>query len=74
MNDGVTMTHKDEAKIAGCLAMLENCLRRTGSFLEPKPDGRAQIEQIRATVTLVLDELADTDVDRAREARAQQVR
>ena len=29
--------------------MLENCLRRTGSFLEPKPDGKAQTEQIRVT-------------------------
>ena len=59
------MTNSDEHKISKCLEMLENCLRRTGSFLEPKPDGRAQTEQIRATVTLVLDELATLELDRA---------
>ena len=59
------MMSSDEKKLATCLEMLENCLRRTGSFLEPKPDGRAQTEQIRATVTLVLDELAELELDRA---------
>jgi hypothetical protein len=60
------MTRAEEAKIGKCLEMLENCLRGKGSFLEPKPDGRTQTEQIRATVTLVLDELATIDqLDRA---------
>jgi hypothetical protein len=63
------MSTSDETKINRCLEMLENCLRRTGSFLEPKPDGRAQTEQIRATVTLVLDELRAIELDRARAAR-----
>jgi hypothetical protein len=60
------MSRADEQKIARCLEMLENCLRRTGSFLEPRPDGRAQTEQIRATVRLVLDELESARVDRRR--------
>ena len=44
--------------------MLESCLRKTGSFLEPKPDGKAQTEQIKATVTWVLEELEQVHVDR----------
>ena len=59
------MRSTDENKIDACLEMLENCLRRTGSFLEPRPDGRDQTEQIRATVTLVLDELETLELDRA---------
>ena len=58
------MTRADEQKVSRCLEMLENCLRKTGSFLEPKPDGRAQAEQIRQTVSLVLDELESVKVDR----------
>ena len=54
----------DDEKISRCLKMLENCLGRTGSFLEVNPDGRAQTEQIRATVVLVLDELATLELDR----------
>jgi hypothetical protein len=60
------MTRSDETKVAKCLEMLENCLRRTGSFLEPKPDGRAQTEQIRVTVKFVLDELAALELERER--------
>ncbi len=60
------MTRADEQKVSRCLEMLENCLRKTGSFLEPKPDGKAQTEQIRATVSLVLDELESVKVDRRR--------
>ena len=62
----MAMTRCEETKIAKCLEMLENCLRRTGSFLEPKPDGRAQTEQIRVTVKFVLDELATLELDRER--------
>ena len=60
------MTRTDEQKVSRCLEMLESCLRKTGSFLEPKPDGRAQTEQIRATVSLVLDELEAVKIDRRR--------
>ena len=60
------MTRADEQKINRCLEMLENCLHKTGSFLEPKPDGRAQAEQIKATVTWVLEELEQVHVDRRR--------
>jgi hypothetical protein len=60
------MTRNDETKVAKCLEMLENCLRRTGSFLEPKPDGRAQTEQIRVTVKFVLEELAALQLERER--------
>ena len=60
------MTRVDEQKISRCLEMLENCLRKTGSFLEPQPDGKAQTEQIKATVTRVLDELQQVPVDRRR--------
>jgi hypothetical protein len=63
------MTRSDETKVAKCLEMLENCLRRTGSFLEPKPDGRAQTEQIRVTVKFVLDELAELELERERGGR-----
>ena len=58
------MTRADEQKVSRCLEMLENCLRKTGSFLEPKPDGKAQTEQIKATVTWVLDELEQVHVER----------
>jgi hypothetical protein len=58
------MTRVDETKVAKCLEMLENCLRRTGSFLEPKPDGKAQTEQIRVTVKFVLDELEALQLQR----------
>ena len=61
-DDDVTRT--DEQKVTQCLEMLENCLRNTGSFLEPKPDGKAQTQQIRATVTWVLEELEQVHVDR----------
>ena len=58
------MTRTDEQKVSRCLEMLESCLRKTGSFLEPKPDGKAQTEQIKATVTWVLEELEQVHVDR----------
>jgi hypothetical protein len=60
------MTRRDETTISKCLEMLENCLRRTGSFLEPKPDGRAQTEQIRVTVRFVLDQLETLEIERAK--------
>ena len=59
------MTRRDETTLSQCLEMLENCLRRTGSFLEPKPDGRAQTEQIRVTVRFVLDQLETLEIERA---------
>jgi len=59
------MTRPEETTISKCLEMLENCLRRTGSFLEPKPDGRTQTEQIRVTVKFVLDELETLEIERA---------
>jgi hypothetical protein len=58
------MTGARENTISKCLEMLENCLRRTGSFLEPKPDGRAQTEQIRVTVKFVLDQLETLQLER----------
>ena len=60
------MTRADEQKLSRCLEMLENCLRKTGRFLEPKPDVKAQTEQIKATVTWVLDELEQVHVERRR--------
>lgn len=59
------MTRRQEVTIGKCLEMLENCLRRTGSFLDPKPDGRTQTEQIRVTVKFVLDQLQTLDIERA---------
>jgi len=59
------MTRTEETTISKCLEMLENCLRRTGSFLEPKPDGRDQTEQIRVTVKFVLDQLQTLEIERA---------
>ena len=61
------MTCRDETTISKCLEMLENCLRRTGSFLEPKPDGEAQTEQIRVTVRFVLDQLETLEIERAKD-------
>ena len=58
------MTQSQEITIGKCLEMLENCLRRTGSFLESKPDGQAQTEQIRVTVKFVLDQLQTIELDR----------
>jgi hypothetical protein len=55
----------EETTISKCLEMLENCLGRTGSFLEANPDGRAQTEQIRVTVKFVLDQLQTLEIERA---------
>ena len=63
-----TMTREQEMAIGKCLEMLENCLRRTGSFLEPRPDGKAQTEQIRVTVRFVLDQLEALELERAKQA------
>jgi len=58
------MTREEEAKINSCLQMLENCLRGKASFLEPKADSQTQTQQIRATVTMVLDELETLQMQR----------